>query len=347
MPAKLLIKYLEDNDRECWDDFTRKSQMASIYHLSAWREVISDVFGHKTYYLMAMSESGEVEGVLPLVRLKSLLFGDYMVSIPFFTYGGALGNSADIEKALMDKATQSADVLGVQHVEFRDSNNRDSGLQVRDDKISMILDLPDSPDILLSSLKAKRRSQIKRPLRENPVIKKGGLELVDEFYEVFCRNMRDLGTPVYSRKFFIRILEVFPEHSRIISICLNGKPVAAGFLLGFQSTIEIPWASTIREVNPLGMNMLLYWEALKYSIESGYKHFDFGRCSVDSGTYRFKKQWGAQPRQLYWYYWMKDNAEMPDLTPHNPKYELAIKIWKKLPLFVTKLIGPYLVKNLP
>ena len=159
--------------------------------------------------------------------------------------------------------------------------------------------------------------------------------------------MRDLGTPVYSKTFFSNILHSFPEHCQIVIVYMETKPVAAAFLLGYNDTLQIPWASTISDVNHLSMNMLLYWEVLKFAIENRYHYFDFGRSSKNSGTYRFKQQWGAKPKQLYWHYWLAENTELPRLNPDNPKYALAINTWKRIPVFITRLIGPPIVRNLP
>ena len=159
--------------------------------------------------------------------------------------------------------------------------------------------------------------------------------------------MRDLGTPVYSNSFFSKILQQFPEHSKIIIVHLNNRPVAAAFLLGYKDTLEIPWASTIKDVNHLSMNMLLYWEVLKFAIKNQYQYFDFGRSSKNSSTFRFKQQWGAKPKQMYWHYWLPENVELPRLNPDNPEFALAISVWKKIPVIITKWLGPLIVKNLP
>jgi hypothetical protein len=123
--------------------------------------------------------------------------------------------------------------------------------------------------------------------------------------------------------------------------------VAAAFLIGYGGRLEIPWASTIRDVNHLSINMLLYWEVLKYAIQHQYRIFDFGRSSRDSGTYFFKRQWGAHPQPLYWHYWLRGDRKLPALNPQNPKYALAINIWKHLPLFIANRLGPSVVKYLP
>ena len=159
--------------------------------------------------------------------------------------------------------------------------------------------------------------------------------------------MRDIGSMAHSKQFIQNILALFPEYSWIIVLYLNHRPVAAGFLLGHGNTLEIPLASTVRDVNPLSMNMLLYWEVLRFAINHGFRHFDFGRSSKGAGTFRFKQQWGAQPKQLYWHYWLGKAGELPSLNPSNPKYALVISLWKRLPVTLTKWLGPLVVKNLP
>jgi len=338
---------LKDSNNDRWNRFVEHHSAGKIYHLHEWRELIHKLFGHESYYLLSEDNSGGITGILPIIRLKSRLFGDYMVSMPYVNYGSAIGNSGTTEHSLMDYASKLGEKLGVQHIEFRDIYEREQTRPTRIDKVAMILDLPEEEEALWKSLGSKMRAQIKRPLRENPQVNHGHIELLNDFYSVFSTNMRDLGTPVYPKSFFKTILETFPKNCHLIIIRLNNRPVCGGFLISYKQTTEIPWASSLREVNPFGMNMLLYWEAIKYSIQQGFSHFDFGRSTIDSGTYRFKKQWGAQMKQLYWHYWLGDGQEIPQLSPSNAKYKFAIAAWKKMPVFMTTLIGPGIVKNLP
>jgi FemAB-related protein (PEP-CTERM system-associated) len=206
--------------------------------------------------------------------------------------------------------------------------------------------LPESAETLHRQLPSKLRSQIKRPLREGAACVSGGRELLDEFYRVFARNMRDLGTPVYPKRFFSAILEQFP-HARLLVVRLANAPVASGMVIGHRDTLEIPWASSLRSANALGVNMLLYWEALSCACAQGYRRFDFGRSTPDSGTYRFKRQWGAQPLQLYWHYWLRNRTEPPRLNPSNPRYRLAVSAWQHLPLPLANVLGPLIVRYLP
>jgi len=340
----IYVTLLQD-DTKAWNKYVENNPATSIYHLAEWRDVIRKSFGHEAYYFYAHDKSGTIIGVLPLIRLKSRLFGDFMVSMPYFNYGGAIGNHPTIEKELVRQANNMAAELGLDHIEYRDEISIPD-LPERTNKVNMILALPADADTLWQSFSPKLRSQIKRPQREDIQVKLGGVDLLDDFYSVFARNMRDLGTPVYSKAFFENIISTFTKKAHILIITLSGKPVAGAFLIGYKETLEIPWASTIRNVNHLSINMLMYWEILSFAIREEYAYFDFGRSSIDSGTYRFKKQWGAQPRQLYWHYWL-NNRELPSLNPSNPKFRLIINIWKNLPIWLTKLIGPIVVKNLP
>ncbi|MDH5230212.1 MAG: FemAB family PEP-CTERM system-associated protein [Gammaproteobacteria bacterium] len=329
-----------------WNTYVENNPSCSIYHRSEWRDIIKSSFGHESFYFYASDTHDKIRGVLPVTRLKSKLFGDFMVSIPYFNYGGAIADSAAIEQKLIQTVNDFAADMGVSHVEYRDDTQR-IGMPVRDEKVCMLLALPSDKQTLWESFTPKLRAQIKRPQRENVTTTVGDIELLDDYYNVFSRNMRDLGTPVYSKTFFENILNNKADACKIIIVRLNDKPVAAAFLIGHKNTLEIPWASTLKETNHLSINMLLYWEVLGYAIDKHYHYFDFGRSSKDAGTYRFKKQWGSIEKPLYWHYWLKDNNDLPELNPNNPKYKLMIALWKKLPLIITKLIGPAVVKNLP
>ncbi len=329
----------------CWDRFVAGHELASVYHSWQWRDIFTAEFGCEPHYLLA-GTLDQVRGVLPLIRLRSRLFGDFLVSLPFVNYGGCLAADEPADAALMSAAGTLAGRLGVSHVEFREERARE-GWPQRTDKVAMLLELAASPDEQFASFGSKLRAQIRRPEKEGATTRLGGAELVPDFYRVFARNMRDLGTPVYARSLFSRIARAMPAQTRIAVVYLAGQPVAAGFTLRHGDRMEIPWASSLREFNRVGVNMQLYWHILKHAIESGVRQFDFGRSSVDAGTYKFKAQWGAKPRQLYWHYWLKDGQPMPNLTPTSPKYALAIRAWQRLPVPIANIIGPRIVRWLP
>ncbi len=329
------------------DGFVQAHARGSIYHLNGWRRLATALFGHEALCLMARKEGGEITGMLPLVRLESRLFGNYMVSMPFVNYGGALANDPLVEETLMGAAAELAGQRGCSHVEFRDTFPRGPEWALRTDKVAMVLPLPETARALWSAIGGKCRAQVRRPMREGASVVHGGKEMLAEFYAVFARNMRDLGTPVYPRRFFSEVMDTMGEAASVSVVRLSGRPVAAALLLRDRLRMEVPWASSLRASNGLGTNMLLYWSLLERAVEAGCTEFDFGRSSVGSGTWRFKKQWGAEERQLYWHYWLAPGKSVPALNPGNPRYRLAVAFWKRLPLMFANLLGPHIVKSLP
>lgn len=343
-----MVVLYNKEDRLRWDDFVMNHAESSCYHMSCWKGVIENSFGHKTYYLMSEDKNGAVNGILPLVHLKSAIFGNFMVSVPYFNYGGIIAVDNYVREELLKEAISIAKREKVDHIELRHKENLNIGLPVKQSKVCMLLNLPATSDDLWSSFSSKLRSQIRRPEKEGMYSKVGKEELLDDFYKVFSINMRDLGTPVYSKKFFANILFLNPEKTWISTVYTSaGIPVASGFLTGFRDRLEIPWASSLSDYNRFSPNMLLYWGVLKFACEQGYRTFDFGRSTPEEGTYKFKEQWGSKPVQLYWHYWLKDGGAIPEINPKNPKFQLAINVWKKLPVSLTRLIGPQIVRNLP
>jgi FemAB-related protein (PEP-CTERM system-associated) len=334
-------------ERIAWDQYVQNHPTASGYQLTGWRWIVEKSFGHRTVYLMARDQQDHVRGVLPLVFLSSRLFGRCLVSMPFVNYGGVLTDSFEAQGALLNAAVDRAKAYRAGHIELRHERLLSLDWTSKQHKVSMRLDLPREPEVLWKRFPSKLRSQIRRAEKESLTVRIAGDEILDNFYSVFTRNMRDLGTPVYGQQFFRAILEAFPKEARICAVYVGRQPVAAGFLYGFRNTLEIPWASSDRRYNRLSANMLLYSTALEYACRQGYQVFDFGRSTPGSGTYRFKEQWGAHPLPLYWYHWSADGCAVPNVSPENSRYGFAIKIWKRLPIALTRIIGPSIVRSIP
>jgi FemAB-related protein (PEP-CTERM system-associated) len=351
--STLTIRQARERDEARWNGFVLAHPEAEKYHLYGWRRVIVKSFGHPTHYLLAET-GGETRGVLPLAQIKSRLFGHFLVSLPFFNYGGVLAADTEAEKALFHRAVELARELGAQHLEVRhlaplawfSANGAGGHYFTRRHKVSLRLALPGSAEALWNSLRSKLRSQVRKPLKEGCTAAVGGAELVGEFYRVFAQNMRDLGTPVYSRRLFESVLAEFPGAARIGVVRHQGQPIAAGLVMGFRDILEVPWASSLRAHSRLAPNMLLYWSLLEFACQAGYRRFDFGRSSPESPACRFKEQWGAQPVALSWHYWSAE-GRVADLSPGNSRFGLAIALWRRLPLGLANSLGPGIVKYLP
>lgn len=330
-----------------WDAYVDRHPLATAYHRAEPASIGARAFGLRSTFVVAQ-EGVTITGVLPLVEQSSALFGRFLVSLPFVTYGGILADDPRVAMALAGYAADEARKRKADHVELRHVEPfPGSQLAERLDKVSMILPLPDSEAALAKQLGAKLRSQVRRAEREQLDLIWGGAECIPDFYRVFAPAMHDLGTPVYSRRFFEIAYAALRGFADILLVRMRGKVHAAAILVRNGRSIEVPWAVASPEAKRLSVNMRMYWELLRYSIEKGAEAFDFGRSTVDSGTYRFKAQWGAQPRQLHWHYWLPSGASVPKLNPSNPKYARAAALWRRLPLWCANLLGPRIVRNLP
>ncbi len=343
----LTCRLLEASEAPLWDAFVQQQSQASVYHLSIWHRIFAEAFGKRTYLVVAVHD-GTIQAGLPLVHMQSRLFGNFLVSMPYVNYGGLLAAHPALAEPVLQRAMQLGQELGTSHLELRHLGNHYPQLPTRDDKVSMWLPLPKTAQELMDGFKAKLRSQVRKGTKNNLGVCIGSSEILDAFYTVFAHNMRDLGTPVYGRHIFRLILEAFPKTARLVVVTGEGqRPLAAGFLLGYHDRLEIPWASSLRRYNHLQSNMWLYWNCLQYACEQGYRLFDFGRCTIGEATFKFKEQWGAQPVPHYWHYHLTAGRQVPGLHPQNPKFQLAIRLWQRLPVPVTKWLGPAIVKHLP
>ncbi len=328
---------------DVWDGYVRSHPDASSYHLWGWREALGTGLGHTPHYLSAWRD-GRVCGVLPLIQMNRPLLGRILVSLPFVNYGGILADDEEVARAMQREAVSLAQRLGAKGLELRHRRQEIAEMPAKTHRVSMVLPLPDSVDALWKGLGSKLRSQIRKADKSGLLVRRGGLEELPAFYDVFAHNMRDLGSPVWPKRFFQRILTLFPERARLYRVDLDGRPLAVGFIFRFQQTVEIPWASSLREFNPLCANVRLYWEILADATREGYSRFDFGRSDPDGGTFRFKQQWGAQPQPLYWHVWPGTMQRKNGLEGQRERIEAA---WSRLPVWTTRLMGPSIRRWLP
>ena len=343
MPTDISVTTATLADRDDWDQFVGAQDDDAGYHAFDWQEVFGRAFGHESVYLIAR-RAGAVAGVLPLVQIKSLLFGRTLTSLPFLNSGGVLADSTESGQALIAASLREAQARRCGHVELRHVAAQFPSLPSKQHKVSMRLPLAPG---LWDRLDRKVRNQIRKAEKSGLTVERGGGELVDDFYDVFARNMRDLGTPVYTRRLFDEVFRVFPERATMHMVRLDGRPVAAGVTYRTARMTQLPWASSVRDYNSLCPNTLLYWDTIQFAADAGCQVFDMGRSTPHESTFKFKQQWGASPVPLHWEYQLQLEHELPNLSPANPKFRLAIALWQKLPLALTSRVGPIIVRAIP
>jgi FemAB-related protein (PEP-CTERM system-associated) len=338
-------------------DFTRSRPRLEAYlvrggnaHLSrhpAWLPILERSMGHTPYCLEA-ARGEQTTGFLLLADVHSLLFGRFLVSLPYVNYGGPIADDEATARRLIDHAVELADHLGVRYLELRNQGpiSHRALTASRTDKVHMRLNLPAKADLLWDGLSAKVRNQIRKGQKNELTFISGGAELLSEYYAVFSENMRDLGTPVFGRGLFRHTLGELGDRAELCVVRAAQHPVAAALLLHGWGVTEVPSASSLRKFNHTCANMFLYWSLLERAIARAQSCFDFGRSSKDSNTFRFKKQWGAEPVQAEWQYYLR-SGQVSEMRQDNPRYQRVIRAWQRLPVWLTRLIGPSIVRGIP
>ena len=333
--------------RHEWMDFLGQTKEASPYCHPDWLDTICVGLGHSPIVIVAR-KGQEIKGILPLAHMRHWIFGDHLVSLPFVNSAGIVARDNVIAGSIIDRAVEVARQLRVRHLQLRHESeighaNLSEALRT---KVHMRLALPASKDELWKLIGSKTRNLVRKSESQNLTVVWGKHELLDDFYSVFSRNMRDLGTPAFSKALFAKILG---HESTPAELCIIRKadvPIAGALLVHHKGITEVPSASCLREFNGTNANMLMYWNLLLCAVGRSQTQFDFGRSTVDSNTYRFKAQWGAKPSPAIWQYHVIQGS-IGDTRPESSKYGRAIRTWSRLPVWLTRLIGPSIVRGIP
>lgn len=347
-PRTLTVEELTPPLEAAWDRFVRATPGATFFHQLNWRWLVERVFDHRAHYLMA--RRGEtITGVLPMFELKSLLFGHSLVSIPFAIGGGLAAADAESARALLGRAKELAGRLQVDYLELRSETAISDELLTKDLYVTFRADLTEGEEALLQRMDRKRRQMMNYVLKDKAGFSwtTAGIEELPLFYRLFSESMRHHGTPVYPRLFLEEILDRFPAQTNLFFVHHEGKPVAGVLNLFFGDVIMPFYAGADRTLRPRGVDDYLYLSIMRWGREHGFRVFDFGRSKRGTGAYAFKARWGMEEVPLAYQYHLVRARELPNVSPANPKYQAVIEMWKKLPLPVTQLLGPRIIRRIP
>ncbi len=346
----LVVRAFQPNDKSLWDNYVNQHPAASAYHLSAWCQAVESAYGHKNASLIAV-DGDKVVGILPRILMTRPFAPAQYCSLPFCDLGSALCDNQTIQQTLLTTAQND---LQQGHWDYRaqgeklDDTDGLSDEQRATSKVSMLLSLPESADLLLNGFKSKLRSQIRKAEKNGLTTVIGrDTKLVRDFYQVFAINMRKLGSPVHSLRWFEAVIACYQQHACICVVYSDTTPIGAGLVLHAGKKISIPWASTLAEYNRLAPNMLLYWTLLAYACDQGMQLFDFGRSTPGEGTFKFKQQWGAEAWLLDWQSFNKHGKIPQAKGVSTGKVRVLVEnIWSKLPMSVTTALGPKIRKHI-
>jgi len=350
-PEPLVVETLRPTFEAKWDRYVRQTPGATFFHQLGWRWLVERVFGHRAHYLMAR-RGDRVTGVLPMFELKSRLFGHSLVSIPFAIGGGIAADDLQTEQLLLDQARRLADDRGVDYLELRSERAVSDELVTKDLYVTFRADLAEGEEALLKRMDRKRRQMMTYVGKPEAGFEHrvAGIEELPLFYDLFCQSMRHHGTPVYPRLFLHEILDRHPADTNLFFVHHQGRPVAGVLNLMWHDVIMPFYAGADRNRGPRGargVDDYLYLSIMRWGREHGFRTFDFGRSKRGTGAHAFKARWGMEEVPLAYQYHLVKARELPNVSPANPKYQALIKVWQKLPLPITRLIGPRVIRSIP
>jgi FemAB-related protein (PEP-CTERM system-associated) len=340
------IRELSPSDIPQWDDFILRHPFGTPFHLIAWKRTLEQTFGYRARYLLA-AQNAEIHGVLPLFLVKNPIIGKALISTPFAVYGGILANSeADVLK-LHERAVSLARELDVGYLELRNSHREQCATTPNVDRyVSFTQPLVRDENALLDSLPKKTRNMVRKSLKQKFEMRYRSQNLKN-FESLYAKSMRRLGTPCFPFRYFANLVRNFGDMIDIRECWLDGKPMAASLNFMFKDDMHIYYAAADALYNHLSPNTYMYFDHLRWAGANGLKTFDFGRCKRGTGVFEFKRHWNTTMRELPYEVVLINRKELPNFSPVNPKFQLAIKVWQSVPLWLTRLVGPKLIRLFP
>jgi FemAB-related protein (PEP-CTERM system-associated) len=336
------VKFLSSADCQRWDDFVNFAESGTFFHLSGWREIIEECLGHETYYFFVECED-EIVGILPLARVKSLLFGDALVSLPFLVYGGALAGNSKASEILLDSATSLAKELGVDYLELR-NRSPVTNWPAKTSYVTFRKEISPDPEENFLAIPRKQRAVVRKAIKADMTANYDGD--VDYLHAILSECKRNLGTPFFARNYLKAIKDTFGDACEILTIKHKEEVVSSVMSFRFRNEILPYYGGGGLAARNCGANDYMYWKVMENACQTGAEIFDFGRSLSGTGAYKFKKYWGFEPEPLSYEYLLVKSESLPQLDPSNQRYKFLINIWSKLPLPVARAIGPFIARRL-
>ena len=339
----LRVTELRDADFPRWDEFVLDCNEASFFHRAGWKTVIERAFGHRTWFLCAEA-GGSIEGVLPLAEVKSLLFGHTLVSLPFCVYGGVAATTERARKALDEAARAIAEQRRVDHLEYRCVVPQHPEWAHKDLYVTFRKQIDPDVERNLQAIPRKQRAMVRKAIKVGLTSE---IEAdVERFFAAYSASVHRLGTPVFSKRYFSILREVFGPDCDVLTVTRQGELIASVLSFYFRDEVLPYYGGGTEAARDVAGNDFMYWELMRRACERGIRVFDYGRSKLGTGSFDFKKNWGFEPQPLHYEYMLFKGKHVPDHNPLNPKYRLFIDLWRRMPLPLANLLGPHIVRSL-
>ncbi len=339
----LRIGTLDERTAARWDAFVESCPQATFFHRAGWKTVIEKSFGHTVHGLFA-ERDGALCAVVLLGHIRSRLFGNALISNPFCVYGGIVALDDAAAAALDEAACALARRLGVDYLEYRNRSRQYPARPSKDLYVTFRKELAPTAEENLQRIPRKQRAMVRKGMQA------GLVSVIDADVErchrLYADSVRNLGTPVFGKSYFRNLAQQFGSACEVLTVTHQGRAVSSVLSFYFRDEVLPYYGGGGNAARDLKANDFMYWELMRRSCERGVRVFDYGRSKQGSGSYSFKKNWGFEPEPLYYEYQLVNARSVPNVSPTNPKYRLFIDLWKHLPVPVTRLVGPYIARNL-
>jgi FemAB-related protein (PEP-CTERM system-associated) len=340
---KINISELTQSDFFHWDAYVQEHPESTFFHKAGWKTVLESSFGHNCHYLIAKQED-KVCGVLPLGRVKSALFGDALISTPFCVYGGVIANSDLVASELERKACELADTLQVDYLELRNKKQRHADWPSKDMYVYFRKEINEDAEENLKAIPRKQRAVVRKGIKATLDV--SNEKNLDDLYFAYSSSVRNLGTPVFSKKYFENLLSVFGEDCGVTTISKENETISSVLSFYFKDEVLPYYGGGTDAARYLKANDFMYWDLMRKSGEQGVNYFDYGRSKQGAGSYSFKKNWGFVAEPLFYEYYLVKSKSVPEVNPNNPKYKYFINAWRRLPLGLANFLGPFISRSL-
>lgn len=341
--TSITIRELDQENLSRWDAFVEHCPEATFFHRAGWKKIIEEAFSHRTYFLYA-EKGGVIEAVLPLAHIRSYLFGNSLISIPFCVYGGVAAQTERARKALIDRASGLARQLSVDYLELRHRNACCDEWRGKDLYVTFRKAIDPDQEVNLKAIPRKQRAMVRKGIKAGLLSEKDAA--IERFYGIYSTSVRNLGTPVFSRRYFELLKDEFGNDCEILTVTHEGNAVSSVLSFYFRDEVLPYYGGGLPRARELKAYDFMYWELMCDAAKRGIGIFDYGRSKKGTGSYSFKKNWGFEPQPLHYEYQLIKSDSMPDVNPLNPKYRLFISLWKRMPLSLSRWIGPMIARSL-